>query len=134
VILSDHHFWGGLRACVELGRICRTFGRGLSMHSNSHIGISLAAMVHLGAAVPNLSYALDTHYPWQSDEVVQGGRLRFVDGCVEVPREPGLGVEIDRRELERLNAAYRACGLTRRDDEAEMRTIEPGWTFRSPRW
>ena len=75
IILSDHHMWGGLRASVELGRICRTFGRGLSMHSNSHIGISLAAMTHLAAAVPNLTYAVDTHYPWQSEEVIVGGRF-----------------------------------------------------------
>src|SRR5690606_34389446 len=70
IILSDHHFWGGLRASVELARICKTFGRGLSMHSNSHVGISLAAMAHLAAATPNLTYACDTHYPWQSEEVV----------------------------------------------------------------
>ena len=82
IILSDHHFWGGLRASVELARICGTFGRGLSMHSNSHIGISLAAMTHLAAAVPNLTYACDTHYPWQSEEVILGGRLKFEDGAL----------------------------------------------------
>ena len=50
IILSDHHFWGGMRACIELHRICRTFGRGFSMHSNSHLGISLAAMTHVGGS------------------------------------------------------------------------------------
>ena len=72
IILGDHHFWGGLRASVELARICRTFGRGMSMHSNSHLGISLAAMAHLAAAVPNLTYACDTHYPWQCEDVIAG--------------------------------------------------------------
>ena len=37
IILSDHHFWGGLRASMELSRVCETFGRKLSMHSNSHL-------------------------------------------------------------------------------------------------
>jgi len=134
VILADHHAWGGLRACVELGRICRTFGRGLSMHSNSHLGISLAAMVHLAAAVPNLTYDADTHYPWQSEEVIAGGRLRFEDGALRVPRGPGLGVEIDSAALARLRENWSLCGLTRRDDEAEMRKIEPGWRFRETRW
>ena len=61
IILSDHHFWGGLRESVSLGKICQTFGKGLSMHSNSHLGISLIAMVHMAAAIPNITYDLDTH-------------------------------------------------------------------------
>jgi glucarate dehydratase len=77
IILSDHHFWGGLRESVHLGKLCQTFGKGLSMHSNSHLGISLMAMVHLASAIPNLSYDLDTHYPWQSEEVMVGESVKF---------------------------------------------------------
>src|SRR5690606_28522578 len=66
IILSDHHFWGGLRASMHLAQICETFGRDLSMHSTSHLGISLAARVHSGAASPKPPYPLDTHYPCQS--------------------------------------------------------------------
>jgi len=134
IILSDHHFWGGLRASMELAAICATFGRDLSMHSNSHLGISLAAMVHLGAALPNLRYALDTHYPWQSDEVIAGGRLKFEEGRVKVPEGPGLGVELDRDALALLHQNYLDCGLTKREDEIEMRKIEPGWKFKAVRW
>jgi len=134
IILSDHHFWGGLRASMGLSRICETFGRGLSMHSNSHLGISLAAMVHLGAALPHLPYALDTHYPWQSDEVVTRGRFKFEEGAVTVPRAPGLGVELDRQALARLHRNYLDCGLTRRDDEIEMQKKHPGWKFKAVRW
>jgi glucarate dehydratase len=134
IILSDHHFWGGLHASMNLAAICSTFGRELSMHSNSHLGISLAAMVHLGAALPNLRYALDTHYPWQSDEVIEGGRFKFEEGSVEVPEGPGLGVELDRASLAALHQNYLNCGLTKRDDEVEMQKIEPGWTFRAVRW
>ena len=101
VILSDHHVWGGLRASIELARICQVFGRGMSMHSNSHLGISLAAMVHLAAAVPNLTYACDTHYPWQSEDVIIGGKLQIKEGAVAVPDQPGLGVELDRAALAR---------------------------------
>jgi glucarate dehydratase len=134
IILSDHHMWGGLRASVELGRICRTFRRGLSMHSNSHLGISLAAMTHLAAAVPNLTYAVDTHYPWQSEEVLVGGRLRIEDGSLPVPTGPGLGIELDRAALAALHANYLACGLTKRADEVEMQKVEPGWKFQPTRW
>lgn len=134
IILSDHHFWGGLRSSMNLAGLCSTFSRGLSMHSNSHVGISLAAMVHLGAALPDMSYALDTHYPWQSDEVIVGGRLRFEDGSVAVPDGPGLGVELDRIALAKLHQNYINCGLKKRNDEIEMQKVVPGWKFQPVRW
>ena len=134
IILSDHHFWGGLKSSMELSRVCETFGRKLSMHSNSHLGISLAAMVHLGAALPAVPYALDTHYPWQSEEIIVGGRVKFEEGAVQVSSAPGLGVEIDRKELDRLHQNYVKCGLTKRDDLVEMRKVIPDWEFKSVRW
>ena len=134
IILSDHHFWGGLRATLELARICRTFDRGLSMHSNSHVGISLMAMTHLAAAIPNLTYACDTHYPWQSEEVIQGGSVAFEEGGVRVPSTPGLGVELDRDALARLHQQYLDCGLTERNDEIEMQKVYPDWQFEAVRW
>jgi glucarate dehydratase len=134
IILSDHHFWGGLQDSMKLTAICQTFGRDLSMHSNSHLGISLAAMVHLGASIPNFKYALDTHYPWQSDEVITQGRFKFEDGQVEVPQGAGLGVELDKKALEKLHQNYLLCGLTKRNDEVEMQKVQPDWHFKSTRW
>ncbi|WP_373495137.1 enolase C-terminal domain-like protein [Aquiflexum sp.] len=134
IILSDHHFWGGLKASMELARICEVFGRNLSMHSNSHLGISLAAMVHLGAALPNFTYALDTHYPWQSDEVILGGQFRFEEGAVQVPSSPGLGVELDKAALSQLHNNYLNCGLKKRDDLFEMRKVHPDWEFKAIRY
>jgi glucarate dehydratase len=134
IILGDHHFWGGLRPSVELARICRIWNIGLSMHSNSHLGISLAAMTHLAAAVPNLTYACDTHYPWQSEEIIVGGKLRFEEGSLPVPTAPGLGVQLDHDELARMHEQFLACGLSHRDDEIEMQKVEPGWKRVVPRW
>ncbi len=134
IILSDHHFWGGLQASMHLAKICQIFGRDLSMHSNSHVGISMAAMVHLGAAIPELPYALDTHYPWQSEEVIEEGRFIFEEGSVAVPSKPGLGVTLDRQALDKLHQNYLNCGLTERDDELEMQKLNPEWTFQPVRW
>jgi glucarate dehydratase len=134
VILSDHHMWGGMRATVELGRLCGTFGLGVSMHSNSHLGISLAAMLHVAAAVPELTFACDTHYPWQTDEVVVGGKIPIENGEVAVPTGPGLGVELDRDALARLNEQYRRAGLSRRDDLAEIRRTIPDWRPHKGDW
>lgn len=136
VVLSDHHFWGGLRRTQGLAAVCETFGMGLSMHSNSHLGISLAAMTHLAAATPNLDYACDTHWPWKDPEedVIVPGVLRFHDGAVEVPTTPGLGVELDRDGLARLHEQYVTCGLRQRDDTGYMQRFEPTYVARSPRW
>lgn len=134
VILTDHHFWGGLRSSMELAAHCRTFGRGVSMHSNNHAGISLAAMTHLGAAMPNLSYALDTHYPWQYDEIIVGGRTKIEGGCVTLPKGPGLGVELDRAALAKAHATYLRAGIKERDDVSEMKRRNPDWKFMAVRW
>lgn len=127
VILSDHHYWGGLQRSRLLAGICDTFGIGLSMHSNSHLGISLAAMVHLAAATPNLTYACDTHWPWKTQDVVHEGRFAFTDGAVAVPTTPGLGVVIDDDALGALHELYLACGLRNRDDTGYRRQVEPGY-------
>jgi glucarate dehydratase len=136
VILSDHHYWGGLRRSANLAAICETFGLGLSMHSNSHLGISLAAMVHLAAAVPNLTYACDTHWPWKSadDDVVAGTPFTFRGGALSVPPGPGLGVELDRDALARLHEQYLASGLRNRDDTGYMQRIVPDYERKQPRW
>jgi glucarate dehydratase len=136
VVLSDHHFWGGLRKSQSLAAICHTWGMRLSMHSNSHLGISLAAMTHLAAATPNLDYACDTHWPWKSrdEDVVVDGALRFVDGAVPVPTAPGLGVELDRDRLAALHQQYLDCGLRNRDDTGYMQRFQPDYDNTLPRW
>ena len=134
VVLSDHHLWGGLRRSTLLGGIAETFGLGLSMHSNSHLGISLAAMVHLAAASPHLTYACDTHYPWKTDDLIEPGVLEFVDGSVAVPTTPGLGVTLDRDRLGELHEQYLACGIRRREDTVYMQSIQPGFRANTSRW
>ena len=87
-----------------------------------------------GAAVPTLDYALDTHYPWQAEEVIVGGKIPIEDGYVAVPKGPGLGVEIDRIQLQHLHQQYLDCGLTERNDEIEMQKVHPDWKFELLRW
>jgi len=136
IVLADHHYWGGLRDTQILARMCDTFGLGVSMHSNSHLGISLMAMTHVAAAVPNLSYACDTHYPWQEpdEEVIKGGKLPIIDGCVQVTRTPGLGVELDYDQLAKLNDQYLTCGIRQRNDVTQMQKYDPSWKALKPRF
>ena len=138
VVLGDHHGWGGLTAFRHLGVICKTLGWGLSQHSNSHLGISFAAMIHAGAAIPNLIYASDTHYPWNaaSDVVRETDRFRFQDGKIEIWDAPGLGVTIDEDKLAAAHEAYerRGAAALARDDVGAMRERNPDWLPHMPKW
>ncbi|MFI8346396.1 glucarate dehydratase family protein [Streptomyces sp. NPDC085596] len=136
VVLSDHHYWGGLRNTRHLAAICAAFGVGVSMHSNTHLGISLAAMTQVAATVPNLHHACDSHYPWQSEDVLTE-RVPFTAGHVTVSDRPGLGVELDRDALARLHHRWATDdgSLRDRDDSAAMRHADPAWqTPVMPRW
>jgi len=137
IVLSDPHYWGGMRNVQQLSHLTSVLGMGLSMHSNSHLGVSLMAMTHVAAACPNLTYACDTHYPWQTemDEIVVGGRVKFVEGCVPIQDKPGLGVDLDYDQLARGRERYAKIPYRKRDDEAEMRQhIDPNWKRVLPRW
>ncbi|KFK86697.1 glucarate dehydratase [Streptomyces sp. JS01] len=136
IVLSDHHYWGGLHRTRELAGICRTFGVGLSMHSNTHLGISLAAMTHVAATVPDLAYACDSHYPWQAEDVITE-RHTFTGGRLTVSDAPGLGVELNHDRLAALHRRWLEDDGTHRerDDAAAMRVADPDWTTPAvPRW
>jgi glucarate dehydratase len=136
VVLCDHHYWGGLHRTRELAAICRAHGVGLSMHSNTHLGISLAAMTHVAATVPNLDHACDSHYPWQTEDVLTARHV-FDGGRLTVSDAPGLGIELDRERLAALHRRWLDDDgtLRERDDAAAMRQADPGWvTPAVPRW
>lgn len=129
VVLGDHHGWGGLPAFQELGRICEMVGWKLSQHSNNHAGITMAAMAHVGAVVPQLTLASDTHYVWlvEGADIIDGPKIRIRGGKVMVPAGPGLGVALDLDKLARAHQVYQECGMRDRDDAFTMRLVEPGW-------
>jgi L-alanine-DL-glutamate epimerase-like enolase superfamily enzyme len=90
VVLADHHYWGGMIGCQALGQVCNMAGWRVSQHSNNHAGITMAAMVHLAAVVPQITLASDTHYPWLPDawDIIEGGKLPIRAGAMKVPEVP----------------------------------------------
>jgi glucarate dehydratase len=99
VILLDTTFWGGMRPCVKAAGVCETFQLGVAVHSSGELGIQLSTILHLGAALPNLSFAADSHYHHLRDDVIAGGKRSYRDGTIAVPTGPGLGVQLDRDKL-----------------------------------
>jgi glucarate dehydratase len=129
VVLADHHYWGGFAGCLALGPLADAAGWKLSQHSNNHAGITMAAMVHLAASVPQIVLASDTHYPWlvEGADIIEGKNLAFQAGRMAIPKGPGLGVSLDPDKLARAHEVYEKCGMRSRDDAYTMRLVEPGW-------
>jgi glucarate dehydratase len=130
VLLGDLHYFGGFAGNLALGPICDAAGWTMSQHSNNHAGITMAAMIHLGATVPQLTSASDTHYPWlpEDSDIITGPKLPIRDGRMAVPDRPGLGVDLDRDKLARAHEVYQRCGMRRRDDASLMHKLDPSWT------
>ena len=110
VVLVDPHFFGGIRAAVTAAAICGAFGLGVSMHSSGECGVSLAAMLHAAAAMPELAFAADAHYHHMTDDVIVGGKMQYTDGALVVPTGPGLGVELDADRVARYHELYLKLG------------------------
>ena len=132
VILLDTTFWGGIRPCLKAAAVCDTFQLGTAVHSSGELGIQLATMLHLGAIVPNLSFAADAHYHQLLDDVITGGKLAYEAGSIAVPTGPGLGVQLDREKLARYHEEFRRLGSYPYDQDP----LRPGWTPLVPndRW
>jgi glucarate dehydratase len=123
VILLDTTFWGGIRPCVKAAGVCETFQLGIAVHSSGELGIQLASMLHLGAVLPNLTFAADAHYHHLVDDVIVGGPMDYREGAIAVPTGPGLGVELDREKLEHYADLYRRLGGYAYDRDPGR----PGW-------
>jgi len=129
IVLVDHHSFGGIPACQTIGDLGSTMGWSLSQHSNNHGGITMAAMITVGAVIPQLTYASDTHYVWlpEGHDIIVGPNLPIKDGMMAVPAGPGLGVELDRGKLAIAHERYLKSGTRNRNDADLMRRLEPGW-------
>jgi glucarate dehydratase len=123
VVLLDTTFWGGIRPCLKAAVVCETFQLGVAVHSSGELGIQLATMLHLGAVLPNLTYAADAHYHHLRDDVIVGGKMRYADGQIAVPTGPGLGVTLDKERVTRYAELYRELGGYAYDRDPGR----PGW-------
>ena len=132
VILLDTTFWGGIRPCVKAAAICEAFQLGVAVHSSGELGIQLATMLHLGAVIPNLTFAADAHYHHLLDDVIVGGKLTYCNGSIHVPTAPGLGVSLDRDKLAEYHELFRRLGSYPYDQDP----LRPSWSPLIPntRW
>jgi glucarate dehydratase len=126
--LADPHFWT-LAGSVRVAQTCRDWGLTWGSHSNNHFDVSLAMFTHVGAAAPGRVTAIDTHWIWQDGQRLTKEPLQIVGGHVQVPKKPGLGVELDMAEVDKAHALYLEHGLGARDDALAMQFLIPNWRF-----
>jgi glucarate dehydratase len=126
--LADPHFWT-MAGSVRVAQTCRDWGLTWGSHSNNHFDVSLAMFTHVGAAAPGKVTAIDTHWIWQDGQRLTKEPLRIVGGHVQVPKKPGLGIELDMVEVEKAHQLYLQHGLGSRDDAVAMQYLVPGWKF-----
>ncbi|MBL8345682.1 MAG: glucarate dehydratase [Rubrivivax sp.] len=126
--LADPHFWT-MAGSVRVAQTCRDWGLTWGSHSNNHFDVSLAMFTHVGAAAPGQVTAIDTHWIWQDGQRLTKQPLQIVGGRVQVPKRPGLGIELDLAEVEKAHALYQQHGLGARDDAIAMQFLVPGWKF-----
>lgn len=124
VILLDTTFWGGIRQCVKAAGVCETFQLGVAVHSSGELGIQLATMLHLGAVIPNLTFAADAHYHHLRDDIIEGGKFKYEDGSIAVPSGPGLGVKLNQEKVAEYSELYKRLGGYPYDQDP----LRPGWT------
>jgi len=130
--LADPHFWT-MQGSVRVAQTCRDWGLTWGSHSNNHFDISLAMFTHVAAAAPGRVTAIDTHWIWQDGQRLTREPLRIANGFIDLPRRPGLGVELDMAELDAAHELYRQHGLGARDDAAAMQYLVPDWKFDNKR-
>jgi glucarate dehydratase len=127
--LADPHFWT-MQGAVRVAQLCDAWGLTWGSHSNNHFDVSLAMYTHCAAAAPGSITAIDTHWIWQEGrERLTKEPPRIVGGAVEVPKRPGLGIDIDMNQVRKAHELYKTLGSGARDDAAAMQYIMPGWMY-----
>ena len=126
--LADPHFWT-MAGSVRVAQTCRDWGLTWGSHSNNHFDVSLAMFTHVGAAAPGRVTAIDTHWIWQDGQRLTKEPLEIKGGLVQVPKKPGLGVELDMVEVEKAHLLYKQHGLGARNDAMAMQHLIPDWKF-----
>jgi len=110
IVLTDLHYWEGPRGVKDLCAVCNTFNLGVAMHSGSEFGVELAAMLHTASTIPTMNFAGDAHYHYLTDDIIEGGPMKYEKGFIKVPEGPGLGVNLDEDKMKFYEKYYEEKG------------------------
>lgn len=88
---------GGILNAIKIATIAEAADIPCMLGSNLELGIGTSAGAQVAAATRNIKYASDIIGPlyYESDVITQP--LKIDKGLLEVPKGPGLGVDLDER-------------------------------------
>ena len=126
--LADPHFWG-FDGAIRMSQLLDSWGLTWGVHSNNHFDITLAAFAQVGAAAVGEPAPLDTHWIWQDGQDLLLDAPKIVNGKLQVPDAPGLGVHLNWDRVWEANRLYNALPSHDRDDAKSMQYLIPGWKY-----
>lgn len=106
-IVVEPHALGGIAPMRDFVAQVAALGRRVWFRSVWELGISWAAMCHMGVAFPELSRPSQSLFNWIGDDLVEGDGWSVREGGVAVPERPGLGVALDRATIAQYRVADR---------------------------
>jgi muconate cycloisomerase len=105
---------GGLYRAMEVAAVCRAAGILCNVNGSVETGVGNLANIQLAAAAPavTLSCVVPVSTPAEAQQGQVGGiyykddllaePMRLVDGAIEVPTGPGMGIDVDLAKVEKF--------------------------------
>ncbi len=100
VLLPDTYQSGGILGVKKVAMLGEAAGLPCVFHCAHDFGLKTAAMLHVVASTPNFPLANDCTYYGLEDDIITPPH-RIDRGYMEVPQQPGLGVNVDEVKLTR---------------------------------
>lgn len=108
---------GGLLRAMEVAAVCRAAGIICNVNGSVETGVGNLANLQLAAAAPSvvLSCVVPVSTPaeqqnsqiagiYYADDLITEA-MSFVDGAIELPNGPGMGIDIDLAKIEKFKVA-----------------------------
>jgi L-alanine-DL-glutamate epimerase-like enolase superfamily enzyme len=103
-VVSVPVFRNGLRQASQLVRAFELAGIGCAMGSGLESSIAATAAIHAATALENYCYPIDTlGTHWFAEDILKDAS-HFGAGFATAPEGPGLGIDLDWDQVEKLSA------------------------------
>lgn len=94
---------GGIQNMLKAAAVAEAAGLSICIHSSFTTGITTAAEYQIARMIPNLDDGNQIMWQLARDNIVSGPSLAPVNGWLEMPDAPGLGITLDQDLVDKLS-------------------------------